>query len=460
MQFQFQKWATCLFFSGFLLGSQAVLAETAAPAALAEPPPPASTASPPPLTTLPPPTHELLEDWHFAGQVLLRTEMDGRDFDNSTSPLFWTVMRTRLAVSKTFFKKDLEFFVQLQDSRTFGDVGAAIANLRNIDLYQGYVQAHHLLGQDLTLQIGRFELDYGNGRLFSPLPGWNYIGQSFDGGRIKYRLPEFFELSVEAFSTVIKNTTQAIRNPTPTAYPLKSNPGHGLHGIWATADLAKEAKLDAFVYYEIDSNETKAGFADINRTTFGLNHRGKYLDGFVTSTVEADFQLGKVSDLNVNAFLFSASAFLHPGEFMVGAGADFLSGNAPGATTTNHAFSQPFGNNFAFYGYMDYFLNVAVNSKNLGLNDYYLKTAWAPSSIPLEVSLNFHHMAANQAAASGQSIYGHEADLTVTYKQDKNRYIWGLSAYLPGGLFSSADFFGSNRKDLAFWSYLQAIINF
>lgn len=439
------------------LGLACLFALWGTPAVLAEP---VSAESPTPLASLPESPTVIPEDWHFAGQVLIRSEMDGRDFDHNTAPLFWTVMRTRLAVSKTFFQKDLEFFVQLQDARTFGDIGAAIANLKNIDLYQGFVQGHHLFGQDLSLQVGRFELDYGNGRLFSPLPGWNYIGQSFDGGRIKYRLPAFFQLNLEAFSTVIKNTTPAIRNPTPAVYPLKTNQGHGLHGIWASAELAKEAKLDAFAYYEIDSNESKVGFADVNRLTYGLNHRGQYLDGLLSSTLEADYQVGKVSDLNVNAFLLSASGFVHPGEFHLGAGADFVSGNSPGSTNSNNAFSQPFGNNHAYYGYMDYFLNIPVNSKNLGLNDYYLKMAWTPEGFPLEIACDLHHMSANQISANGQNVFGQEADLTLTYKQDKNRYIWGLSAYLPGGLFSSADFFGPARTGVSFWSYIQAIVYF
>jgi hypothetical protein len=109
---------------------------------------------------------------------------------------------------------------------------------------------------------------------------------------------------------------------------------------------------------------------------------------------------------------------------------------------------------------MDYFLNIPVNSKNLGLNDYYFKMAWAPQGLPLEIACDLHHMAANQTSANGQNVFGQEADLTLTYKQEKNRYIWGLSAYLPGGLFRSADFFGPARTGLSFWSYLQAIIHF
>lgn len=400
------------------------------------------------------------DPWRFSAQVLLRTELDQRDFDASTGPIFWTVMRTRLGVGKSFFERGLDFYVQIQDARTLGDLGAAIGNLKNLDLYQGYVQANQLVGQNLALQVGRFELDYGNGRLFNPLPGWNYIGQSFDGGRVLYRRPEWFNLKVDGFAAVLKNTTAAIRNPTPAAYPLSNDPGHALYGVWSTAEFAPQAKIDAFGYYELNNNQTTAGAPDINRITLGVNHRGVYLDGLLTSTLEADYQAGAVSSLRANAYLLSASGFAHPGEFHVGLGADLVSGNDPASTATNNSFSQAFGNNHAFYGYMDYFLNVPSNTKNLGLNDFYLKGSWTPAGLPLEVALDLHHMMANQTAANGQNIFGQEADLTVTYKQGNNRYIWGLSGYLPGGLFSSDLFFGPSRNQPALWTYLQAIVNF
>jgi hypothetical protein len=67
---------------------------------------------------------------------------------------------------------------------------------------------------------------------------------------------------------------------------------------------------------------------------------------------------------------------------------------------------------------------------------------------------------ANKTANNGQSVFGQEADLTVTFKQGNNRYIWGLSGFLPGGLFSSNLFFGPERNQPAYWSYLMAIVNF
>ena len=60
--------------------------------------------------------------------------------------------------------------------------------------------------------------------------------------------------------------------------------------------------------------------------------------------------------------------------------------------------------------------------------------AWSPQVFFLEIACDLHHMAANQILGNGQNVFGQEADLTLTYKQDKNRYIWGRSAYLPGPL--------------------------
>ncbi|PKL77524.1 MAG: hypothetical protein CVV27_05215 [Candidatus Melainabacteria bacterium HGW-Melainabacteria-1] len=423
-------------------------------------PVPAPEASSSPASVVPSPPAAKADDWYFSGQVLIRGEMDGRDFDSSTPPLFWTVMRTRLGVSKTFFERGLEFFVQLQDSRTFGEAGASIFNLKNIDLYQGYVQANRLLDQDLALQLGRFELDYGNGRLFNPLPGWNYLGQAFDGGRLKYRLPELFQLSLDAFAVTIKPTTPGIRNPTPAAYPLSEDPGHGIAGVWATAEFAPSAKVDAFGYYELKQAPSNPAQAEISRVTLGINHRGSYLDGLLSSSLEADWQGDSLGPLGLNAYLLSAAGFVHPGDFRFGLGVDLVSGTSPANSTSSTSFSQAFGNNHAFYGYMDYFINIPVNTKGLGLNDAYFKSAWLPQDLPLELALDLHWLSANQAAANGHSLFGFEADLTLTYKQGNNRYIWGLSGFVPGGLFSSDLFFGPGRNQPAFWSYLQAIVNF
>lgn len=397
--------------------------------------------------------------WKFNGQVLIRGEMDGRDFTQTTPPIFFTVMRTRLALSKGLFNRHIELFAQIQDARTLGEEAATIVNFKNLDLYQGFVKLNQILGQDLSFQVGRFEMDYGNTRLFSSLPGWNYFGQAFDGARIQYRNARF-DLHSDWFATVIKSSSAAIRNPTSSAYPLSADEGRGVYGTWNTLTFAPEAKVDTFGYYEQDRKQSTPGAWDVNRWTLGLNHQGKYLDGLLSSAVDVDGQFGTVGSQSVAAYLLSGQAYVHPGDFKVGGGFDMVSGTAPSNTTTNTSFDQGFGNNHAFYGFMDYFLNIPRNTQGLGLNDAYLKTAWKNPDLPVEVALDLHHLMANQTARNGQSVFGQEADLTVTYTQGNNRYIWGLSGFLPGGLFSSDLFFGQARNQPAYWSYLMAIVNF
>src|SRR5574339_451295 len=78
------------------------------------------------------------DDWKFTGQVQLRTELDGRDFSNETYALLFTSLRTRLAVEKNLTDQ-VQFFVQIQDSRMFGQEPSTLASINGIDLHQGYV---------------------------------------------------------------------------------------------------------------------------------------------------------------------------------------------------------------------------------------------------------------------------------------------------------------------------------
>ena len=42
------------------------------------------------------------DGWQILGQVMLRTELDGRDFSNSTHPLTFASSRIRFGIAKTF----------------------------------------------------------------------------------------------------------------------------------------------------------------------------------------------------------------------------------------------------------------------------------------------------------------------------------------------------------------------
>ena len=48
---------------------------------------------------------DLGDGWQILGQVMLRSELDGRDFSNSTHPLTFASSRIRFGIAKTFDEK-------------------------------------------------------------------------------------------------------------------------------------------------------------------------------------------------------------------------------------------------------------------------------------------------------------------------------------------------------------------
>lgn len=399
-------------------------------------------------------------NWNFKGQVLLRSEFDGRDFSNSTMPLTPTQMRTRLSAEKELLEKTT-FFLQIEDSRIFGAAGNSIANLKNLDMHQGFINFSNPFTLPISLQLGRFEMDYSNGRFFSALPGWNYIGRSFDGARLKYSNSDLFDFKFDLFSLLV-NSERFVTNATPSNYPLPTPPdvNNGLYGFWSSFNFSELAKLDLFGYYEDNRRQTLKGFNDLNRFTTGITHNAKYGEYF-SSVVDLALQKGVISDKEQTSYLASLQVAFKPNDFKFIIGTDLLSGNDPKNNKTSNAFSPSFGNNHAYYGYMDYFINLPDNTKNLGLRDFYFKTSWENNSNPLSVKLDIHNFMSDKTDLNNNNVYGQEGDITLNYKySEKGTVILGLSSFNQGNLFASSDFFGKERKDLSYWAYLMTIYNF
>ncbi|MFN8575458.1 MAG: alginate export family protein [Candidatus Sericytochromatia bacterium] len=407
-------------------------------------------------------SYEKEDNWKFKGQVLLRGEFDGRDFTNQTPPNAYTSMRTRLSAEKNNLFDNVDFFAQIEDSRLLGESGAAVSNFKNLDLHQGFINFKSPFQVPFDLQLGRFEMAYGTERFFSALPGWNYIGRAFDGARVKYSNNSLFDFKFDLFALSINTSAKYISNATPTTYLLPSpiDIGNGIYGFWSTSKFNPMAEINVFSYYEDNRKQTKPNINDVQRLTTGISHKGTYLEHF--STVEEfAFQKGSVSGQDVTAYVGSLQGYYNINDFKIGLGADILSGNNPNSKNTNNTITMPYGNGHLYHGYMDYFTNIPDNTKNLGLNDFYLKTAWEKKEFPLGVKFDIHHFTSNQVSTNGLSTFGQEADLTLNYAYSKQgTLIFGLSGFLPSDLFKSDMFWGKNRTDPSYWAYLMTIYNF
>lgn len=395
------------------------------------------------------------KDWKIGGQIQLRTELDGRDFSNKTYPPIFTSLRSRLFVEKNISDK-FNFYVEVQDSRVFGEEASLTANSKNIDLHQGYVWFKNFVTAPISVQAGRFEMSYGTERFIGAL-GWNYVGRSFDGARVRFGK----ENKTDLFAITTKNSVPYIASGNPGNYPYPSgaDSSSSLYGLWSNIKPDEKNTFDIFGYYEINRKKSDGTNNDISRTTLGVNHKGNY-DKFST-VFEGAYQFGKVNSLDVAAYLLSLQINYGSKVFKGSFGADVLSGNAATDYANNNTFATPFATNHKFYGYMDYFLNIPVDTKNLGLNDFYLTLNYNPENIPLNTSLAGHYFMSNKKSSGDENSFGQEFDLTIKYQFLKEVAVtWGGSIFLPGDLMKR-NFYTANgsRDDAAFWSYIMITTN-
>ncbi len=394
------------------------------------------------------------DNWQFTGGVQLRTELDGRDFSNKTYPLFFSSLRTRFAVAKSLGDK-VSFYAQFQDSRMLGETGNTLASLKNTDLHQAYVTVNNPLDLPFSTTAGRFELAYGTERFIGSV-GWHYIGRSFDGMKLSLS-----NVKADVFFLTHTETQGYIAAATPAySYPAQKNKTFSIYGFWTKPFTNDKHTVEVLGYYENNRVQTNGVDNDLAKLTLALSHWGNY-DKLKTIT-EVAFQSGKEGAKKVSAYLISVSGNYSLGSVSLGLGADLLSGNKVTDTVKNNCFSPTYGTNHKYYGYMDYFINIPVNTKNLGLNDIYLMYNLNKEGSPWTFGLNAHYFTTAQKDAQDKSALGQEFDLTVKYNIIKGAVLqWGGSVFLPGDVMKT--FFKSvngAREDMSFWSYIMITANF
>jgi len=399
-----------------------------------------------------------LDGWKLNGQIQLRTEVDGRDFSNETHPLTFASLRTRLGVEKIFDKK-LQFFVQFQDSRVFGEEGNPNTDLMNVDMHQGFVKLMKPFDWDINVQAGRFEVVYGTERFFG-MSGWTYVGRSYDGVRFSV-LPECWDLDV--FALTLNEEVGYIGGPSSTVYPFpqEETPSHSIYGFYKKNKISDASKFDIVGYYEINREDVGLDTNRLNVFTFGGTYWGNY--GDFSTTFEAAYQLGGRSGVDVGAYLLSLQGAYKVDIFSFGLGADLISGNDPETADKHEGYFATYGTGHKFFGYMDYFPS---NAAGLGTNDFYLKISANPKESDFSFALDFHQFMTNQPVTitsvtdpvgTEESMLGQELDLTVKYNFVKNTSVsWGGSLFFPGELMK---IFYAPREDAAFWTYLMITAN-
>lgn len=385
----------------------------------------------------------------FSGQVRVRPEVR-RNLTQTVPAVpgrqksdFSVLLRSRLGVE---FKAtdNMHFFIQGQDSREFGEEVAAVPSAagddEGFDLHQGYIDLINIGDSDLSIRLGRQEVELGDQRLLGSV-GWSNVGRSLDGIVVKFDKPKF---SITGLGAITNRTT---------------TPGDGqyLAGLYGNWKGFPGGDLDLYYLMLHDGDGATGGAAGAGNTlsvhTIGTRIKAKYENG-VDFGIESAVQLGKFGSNSILAFAEHGHlGYTFPVSWQprIGLEYNYATGDDP-ASTRYTKFNNLLPTNHNKYGFMDL---ASWSNLHDGVVSFSVKPAdkWF-------VGLDYHLLMVDKNNSAGDSfatytgapgagkIAGHELDLLV--KWDVNKYLKlmaGYSHFFRGsflsnqGLGSDADFF-------------------
>jgi hypothetical protein len=246
-----------------------------------------------PSTSLSEQFNQLLPKWlQFSGELRERFEgYSGASFkhDNTND---YDLQRIRLGmqIKPTNW---VRFYIEMQDARVFGITPALPPYQDTTQVRQAYLRFGAAEGNGLSLQVGRFDMTYGNNRLIGD-SWWTNVSRSFDGVRAAYQLGRF---RVDAFATSVVIMRQGVFD-----HHLE---GNNLYGLYATArNVIPHATLDLYEFWNVRPSfaleQVKTGKLD--EWTTGFRWVGALPHSFDYRT-EMAYQLGTLSVDKIRAWM-------------------------------------------------------------------------------------------------------------------------------------------------------------
>lgn len=334
----------------------------------------------------------------------------------------------------------LRFFIQVQDSRDFGEEAAATAvpagDDEGMDLHQGYIDYANVGDSGFSFRVGRQEILLGSQRLVGN-GDWFQVGRSFDGGVMTYDDDNW---TLNVLATAANKTLAGDQT--------------WFGGAYTTWKGFPKGVFD-FYYLLLQDNDGAAGAAAGTGNTLSTHTAGARIKsdpGRWDLSMEAAAQLGKFGSNSILAYAGHAWAgytFEDDYKPKLLVEYDYASGD-DGGNNTYSKFNNLFPTNHNKYGYMD-----MVTWSNM--HDGRVEFSVMPSKA-WKLTADYHLFMVDKTgagdtfagvagAAGAGKIGGHEADLTVGYTWNQYAsFLLGVSHFIPGsflknqGITASSDF--------------------
>lgn len=380
----------------------------------------------------------------FGGQLRARGESRNPESYAAFHLRDEALLRTRLDVEAAL-PKSLKAFLQIQDSRSSGGEASVVANEKNTDLHQGYLDVADLWGKPVDLRAGRMELQYGDERLVGNAD-WLNAARAFDGLRLRARGGVW---TADAFATVTKESGSLRKDEV-------------FSGFYGSCKAIAGHETDAYLLAKT-STGTVAG--DLSRYTAGARIKG--VRGAANYSAEAAFQFGREGGASVRAaaaVLTASYGFDAAGKPRLGLEYAYASGDADPTDGKNQTFDPLHPSQHPFQGFMDLFALKNVH-------DFKVGSVFEPAK-GWKAYADAHHFRLAQAkdawyAASGSAVardatgnygkeVGHELDLHARTTVRDSLQLWFGYSHFFTSVFANNT---KNGRDMD-WAFLQATLNF
>lgn len=376
-------------------------------------------------------------------------------------------LRTRL--SADFLANDkVRAFVQVQDSRQFGQETSIASNDNLVDMHQGYADISDFISDKLSLRAGRFEMSYGDQRMISALD-WSNTGRAWDGARVRFtpNAEQKEKHWVDIFATIIKI------NSNPPAASTIVDEKQTFLGIYGSHPFSDALLLEPYVLSRsytvpqfIDELGKKGDFRD---TSIGT--RWKYSADPLSVTLELVYQFGSLAKSDIDAYASALDVRYSLGGSLsskVGFEHTFATGDQDPTDGNRETFEAPFTFAHYYQGLADvfawkngqdfhpYFICEPTKGWTLQV-DYHLfslvqeKDSWyAPTGTAIRT---------DATGSSGKGI-GSELDIHAkTVLHEKVKLWYGISYFIAGNYVQeTADLLGLRDKNML-WFFFQMTID-
>ena len=345
--------------------------------------------------------------------------LEGRDFARGGVT---NTVTQRARAGMRFDLEPVTLNIEIQDVRIWGAEADTLNDFsaEGFDLHQGYLQAQ--LADGLALRVGRQEIDWLNQRLIGSV-GWIEQARSLDAARLVWRGVED-RMVVDAFYA-------------RTRHDLDEGELRAEHLFAALWQYAIDDAFVPAVLAIVDLN----GPSERTRVTTGAHVTGRFEAGFSYS-LEGFWQGGSgADDTRWSAFLTALrlrqTLVDVPTRPWLELRAEIVSGDDDPTEAIRRSFDTLFATNHAFYGEMDFFLNLPTQTGDRGLIDLGGRIGLAPTP-STDVSLAVHHFVAHEARG-GAGVFGTEVDLRGEWRISKELRVDLVYAFLVPGSIHAVD---------------------